>query len=337
LYLYTKQGAMVDAVNLIRDGDELVLKLSAVDCYREWVSLNVGGHVLQTSVSTLTKEKESMLAKMFDPDNQWDNKRDDSGAYLIDRSPAYFIPLLDYLRNGEVIIDDNVNPKGVLLEAKFFGLVKAIEQIEVYIKRKEVKGLEPLVRDDVVKTIMSTPSNYILRCKGLDFSNADLSKLDLKHINFAGAKLCGVNFEGADLYGAVLDKADMTNVILDGAYVAGVSMEGAILDGASIKNCSFEDPKLRPSSLLGAHMRGVNLENSLLCGANLRVANLRGSNLKNTSLRGACLAGADLEDCNLTGCDLENTNLRGANLRGTKFEEMPSALHMAQIQGTGNR
>ena len=37
-------------------------------------------------------------------------------------------------------------------------------------------------------------------------------------------------------------------------------MEGAILDGASIKNCSFEDPKLRPSSLLGAHMRGVNLE-----------------------------------------------------------------------------
>lgn len=40
---------------------------------------------------------------------------DHKGAYLIDRSPTYFEPILNYLRNGRLIFDTNVNPEG-----KFF-------------------------------------------------------------------------------------------------------------------------------------------------------------------------------------------------------------------------
>jgi hypothetical protein len=37
---------------------------------------------------------------------------DKNGAYLIDRSPTYFEPILNYLRNGQLIFDNSVNPEG---------------------------------------------------------------------------------------------------------------------------------------------------------------------------------------------------------------------------------
>jgi hypothetical protein len=42
---------------------------------------------------------------------------DKNGAYLIDRSPTYFEPILNYLRNGQLIFDNNVNPEGRLCTA----------------------------------------------------------------------------------------------------------------------------------------------------------------------------------------------------------------------------
>jgi len=39
---------------------------------------------------------------------------DENGAYLIDRSPTYFEPILNYLRNGRLVFDTNVNPEGQL-------------------------------------------------------------------------------------------------------------------------------------------------------------------------------------------------------------------------------
>lgn len=44
---------------------------------------------------------------------------DTNGAYLIDRSPTYFEPILNYLRNGQLIFDSNINAEGIIL-ANYF-------------------------------------------------------------------------------------------------------------------------------------------------------------------------------------------------------------------------
>lgn len=55
---------------------------------------------------------------------------DDSGAYLIDRNGDYLAPIIDYLRHGQLVIDDKINPLGVLEEAKFFGISSIVPQLE---------------------------------------------------------------------------------------------------------------------------------------------------------------------------------------------------------------
>lgn len=46
---------------------------------------------------------------------QWNNTQDESGAFLIDRSPVYFEIILDYLRHGILILGPNINPEGMML------------------------------------------------------------------------------------------------------------------------------------------------------------------------------------------------------------------------------
>ena len=60
----------------------------------------------------------------------WHSATDSRGAYLFDRSPDYFEPILNFLRHGRLIINPTVNSEGVLEEAKFFGVTKVIEQLE---------------------------------------------------------------------------------------------------------------------------------------------------------------------------------------------------------------
>ena len=63
-----------------------------------YITLNIGGQVYATSVSTLTKDPQSKLAAMFSGDHSL-NKEED-GSYFIDRDGTHFRYILNYLRDG---------------------------------------------------------------------------------------------------------------------------------------------------------------------------------------------------------------------------------------------
>ena len=149
----------------------------------EWVKLNVGGQLFHTSRTTLlNREPGSMLARMFDPSsNIQPSCTDANGAYLIDRDPRYFTPILNYLRSGMLILDSDVNPKGVLEEAQFFGIQQCIPELEEMLLPRDAI---PLTRRDVVNALITTPNKSTLRFQGVNLTGADLSYLDLRNVNF---------------------------------------------------------------------------------------------------------------------------------------------------------
>ena len=97
----------------------------------EWIKLNVGGQIFLTKKRTLVlSEPNSMLAKMFSGEFAKKGAKDEQGAYMIDRNPDYFQPILNYLRTRELVIDPRISMKGVWVEAQYFGIHGLVDQIE---------------------------------------------------------------------------------------------------------------------------------------------------------------------------------------------------------------
>jgi len=348
--VYTKNGGLIDDVDLIRDDEVLFVSsenpavvpfpfehspvngvsdnISEMKSFTDWVTLNVGGTMFTTTRSTLMNEPNSMLSRMFSPADSWANITDPNGAVLIDRSPVYFEPILNYLRHGQLILDNGVNPQGVLEEAKFFGISSILEQLEEMVKSMEKSDDAPLSRSEFVKILLSTPSNCELRCQGINLDSADLSKLDLRFINFKMANLRKTDLANANLSNCCLERANLSGAHMDGAILSCTRLQRAQMEGSSLRGCNFEDPAGTRANLEGVNLKNSDLEGSQLGNVNLRVATLKGANLQNCILRGAVLAGADLENCNLTGCDLQDANLRGANITGATIAEITGPLHM---------
>ena len=108
---------------------------------------------------TLLSEPDSMLAKMFSGELP-PGAKDEQGAYMVDGTPEYFKPILNYLRRRELLIDPNISNDGVLAEARFFGIQGLVDQMEkiaedasrIALEEKEMKLLkESLISFDLLR------------------------------------------------------------------------------------------------------------------------------------------------------------------------------------------
>jgi len=105
------------------------------------ISLDVGGTKFDTTRSTLLKDKDSMLAKMFDPESKMKPGNYRNGAYFLDRDPEWFRPLLNFLRSGVLIADSHKELMALLTEARYFGLT-CLEQ-EITSRLEEESSTRP--------------------------------------------------------------------------------------------------------------------------------------------------------------------------------------------------
>ncbi|XP_038052318.1 BTB/POZ domain-containing protein KCTD6-like [Patiria miniata] len=111
------------------------------------VKLDVGGCLYTTTRSTMTRYPDSMLAAMFT--NELDNSvRDVNGAYVLDRDGPIFRYVLNFLRQGKLILPEDFKEWDLLAtEADFYqvgALVEAVkaEKYRRVIPEDETKNFE---------------------------------------------------------------------------------------------------------------------------------------------------------------------------------------------------
>jgi len=104
---------------------------------KDWVRLNVGGTLIMTTKSTLSKDRRSLLYKISQDES--DLEKDESGAFIIDRDPTNFKPVLNYLRHGKLVVDRNMIEEAVLEEAKFYNVTDLIKMLKTRIDSRDDK------------------------------------------------------------------------------------------------------------------------------------------------------------------------------------------------------
>ncbi|XP_064139667.1 BTB/POZ domain-containing protein KCTD17 isoform X2 [Loxodonta africana] len=108
----------------------------AAGAWGKWVRLNVGGTVFLTTRQTLCREQKSFLSRLCQGE-ELQSDRDETGAYLIDRDPTYFGPILNFLRHGKLVLDKDMAEEGVLEEAEFYNIGPLIRIIKDRMEEKD--------------------------------------------------------------------------------------------------------------------------------------------------------------------------------------------------------
>ena len=97
--------------------------------YSSTVKLNVGGHYFTTSLQTLTKDPDSMLAAMFS--GKFEMRPSEDGAFFIDRDGTHFRFILNYLRTGKLTLPDEEKIlREIEEEADFYQITGIINELK---------------------------------------------------------------------------------------------------------------------------------------------------------------------------------------------------------------
>jgi uncharacterized protein YjbI with pentapeptide repeats len=217
----------------------------------------------------------------------------------------------------------------LLAAALSFGVAALAEETEPV-----SPGADLTVREIATSLFKAKPGET------LDYSNHDLTYLDLSGLNFKGAKLAKSNLYGVDFTGANLRGTDMVGTRLDRATLIRADFSGANLSGSSILRPTIytdlrenlaDAPRFAGANLTGirvmANMSGADFHGADLTNANFTPREVRAGQgtlstlaknlLKSSDFTKAIMRGADFEHAVMTFSRFNGADLRGANLADT--------------------
>ena len=94
---------------------------------KQVVTINVGGHIFNTTIGTLTRFPDTMLGTMFF--NHHALTQDTNGAYFIDRDGTHFREILNFLRGSTAstyeMLEQRLSPgalEELKVEADYYGI-----------------------------------------------------------------------------------------------------------------------------------------------------------------------------------------------------------------------
>ncbi len=141
------------------------------------IELNVGGQLYTTSLTTLLRDPESLLAALFSGRQRI--LRDSRGRFFIDRDGVLFRYILDYLRNNRLTLPENFDEKERLLaEAEYF----------------QVKGLSRSLKHQIVKRARDDKkraSGYLSLCVRGSYAFGRDGVADVKFRKLQRILVCG--------------------------------------------------------------------------------------------------------------------------------------------------
>ena len=98
----------------------------------DWICLNVGGTIFETTRTTLTSVPGSLLAKMFDVDSSLPPaSTSEDGTFRIDADPRAFSVILYWLRYKSLFLGKDIEAEAVTPVADYFGLQDLCQELKV--------------------------------------------------------------------------------------------------------------------------------------------------------------------------------------------------------------
>jgi hypothetical protein len=96
------------------------ITLSPTAVSADIIRLNIGGVLYTTTKATLVSRGSNFFGPLLD--GQFGRLQDSSGAYFIDRNGRWFAPILDYLRQGVLVLPVDVKIEQIVEEAKYYSI-----------------------------------------------------------------------------------------------------------------------------------------------------------------------------------------------------------------------
>lgn len=237
--------------------------------------------------------------------------------FMLDRSPEYVAPLIQFLRSGELVLDKHVSKRGVRLEAEYFGIWKVSELLHdadeefdhfaedvcppsdaVAPKGKRRVPQACCTRNELLASLRTMPADVGLRLRGMCLNGLSFARLDLSNTNFEWCSLINCDFSDAELSRTNFSKANA-----DGSTFSRCVMRHALCLEADFSNCCFGHAVVSDSNFTGSKLRYLqakqcDFSRAVLTQCDLSYADLCGTVLFQTQMRLVNLTG--VERCGTT-------------------------------------